>query len=334
MMCEAKIKESDTKPDTSNKKTACVIGGAGFVGMNLCQELFKRGYTVRSLDNNYLDRLQKQTDLGIETFHSDILDGWLGIYKAVEEADVVFHLAIICLPQTFKEPHYSLEVATKGLYNSLRAAREAGAFFVYCSSSEVYGSLLPAQFEFYETDPYRPTTIYGAAKASGELITQAYAYLHSLRDKYLIVRPFNCYGPWSREDIFATVVTNFVKNLLEHKPCVIHGDGEQVRDWMYVADTVDGMIHAYENRERLALQPIINICTGHPTTVNDLFELCCYAADVAPPPGSLQYDDDRHGDVRGMIGSTWYAENMLNWKAKTSLPDGLKQYVEWMRQTH
>jgi UDP-glucose 4-epimerase len=314
------------------KQRASVVGGAGFIGSNLCAELKKRGYDVVSIDNNYIDRLCEQTRQDIEAHHLDILGSWEELYQAIEGSDVVYHLAVVCLPETFEKPHYSLDVATKGTLNVIKAAHEAKAFFIYCSSSEVYGELPSKQFEFTETDSFRPTTIYGAAKAAGELVTKAYVNLHYLRDGYLILRPFNCYGPGSREDKYATVVTNFVKNLLEEKPCIIHGDGSQQRDWMYVADTVDAMIYAYEHNFRLALQPEMNICTGHATSINDLFSMVCRAIGVNPPPGSLQYDEERQGDAQRIVGGTWYAATQLGWRASVPLNTGLKLYVKWMRE--
>lgn len=310
-------------------KTAMVTGGAGFVGTNLCLELKKRGYNVRCFDNNYKDRLPLMEKEGIEIFHQDVLD-YPRLRSAAADCDVVFHLAVMCLPFTFKEPKYSLDVAVQGTHNAFKAAHKAGAFFVYCSSSEIYGD---GKVPMAETQCPRPTTLYGAGKAAGELVTEAYAKLHNLRDRYLIVRPFNCYGPYAREDKYATVITNFLKVLIHGGQVNVLGDGTQTRDFMHVSDTVDGMISIYEGREKFALHEIVNICTGKETSLNKLWDLCVNSASGEVPlihSYLRAFGEPRKGDVRRMWGSPWYAENMLGWKHKINLEQGLRDYVKWM----
>ena len=312
-------------------KTALVTGGAGFVGTNLCLELKKRGYHVKCLDNNYKDRLPFMEKSDIEIHHKDVLDGWLQIYKAAKDSDVVIHLAVMCLPLTFKYPQQSMMVAVHGTYNVLKAAHKAGAFFVYVSSSEVYGSYTTPMSEAL---PLKPSTLYGAGKAAGELVTEAYAKLHNLRDKYLIVRPFNCYGPYAREDKYATVITNFLKALIHGGQVNVYGDGLQTRDFMHVSDTVDGLIVAYEGREKLTLHPIVNLCTGKETSLNKLWDLCVDVVESeldSPAKSYLRaFGRVRQGDIRRMWGSPWYAEHMLGWKYKIDLEEGLRDYVKWL----
>lgn len=172
-------------------KTALVTGGMGFLGTNLCLELKKRGYDVIAYDTNLWDRLSLFEKNGIEVRHKDVLD-LPPLLAAAKGVDVVFHLATMCLPFSFKEPHYTLDVATKGTLNAFYAAHKNNAFFVYCSSSEVYGEALPPHSDICSR--LMPTTIYGAAKLAGEYVTEAYARIHNCRDKYVIVRPFNCYS--------------------------------------------------------------------------------------------------------------------------------------------
>jgi len=328
-MMETLQKRAEQNYYARNKQTALVTGGLGFVGMNLCSELARRGYNVRVLDNNHMDRLLNVKKQGEwEVWYADVLDT-PQIRKAAEGCDVVFHLAVVSLPETFVNTKISLETAVLGTYRAFQAAAEAGAFFVYVSSSEVYGD---GDVPMSEAQCPKPTTMYGAGKAAGELVTQAYAKLHNIRSQYLIIRPFNCYGPYAREDKHATIITKMLKAILLDREVTIYGDGKQTRDFMHVEDTVDGIITAYERRDKLMLHPIVNICTGRETSLNKLWKICQEAAEAEgfKPRGKLVYSDARPGDIRRMWGNPWYAKSMLGWQYKIELKEGLRDYLRWM----
>lgn len=324
----------------TESKTALIVGGAGFLGTNLALELKKRGYTVKVLDYDTHGRIPLFEKEGIEYSDRDVVsDGEFGVYTAAKECSVVFYLATVCLPHSFKEPEWTLRVSTEGALNSFMAASRHNAFFVYCSSSEIYGN---GPVPMAETQLPHPSTIYGAAKAAGELVTEAYARLKGETNQYLIVRPFNCYGPYAREDLYATVVTNFIRKMLTGGEAVIRGDGKQTRDFNHVQDIVDGLITAYEKREKLALYPVINLCTGRETSLNELWELCQDAVvDVWPngmerlmgpqPHVKLVYDEQpRKGDVKRMCGFTRNTKMLIGWKSKITLEQGLREYTKWM----
>lgn len=310
-------------------KLALVTGGLGFIGTNLSRELTKRGYVVRVLDYNQDRVLWAEQQGDWEVWYTNILNG--DLKKAVDGVDVVFNLATICLQESLKNPELCIETAVQGNMRVLKATHQAQAFFVHISSSEVYGD---TKTPIFEESPLKPTTIYGAAKAAGELITEAYCRLHHLRDKYIIVRPFNSYGPESREDENAQIITNFLRNMILGKDCLIHGSGYQTRDFMYVSDTVDGIITAYEKHDKLALYPIVNICTGKETSMNGLYQMCANVcgSEGVNVRGILLYDDERPGDIRKMVGDPWYAKESIKWKYKVSLDEGLRKYLHWLKE--
>lgn len=315
---------------------ALVTGGAGFIGTNLCLALKNRGYEVVCFDSNHMERMKLFEQNDIEFLYQDVLDQDK-LHQAARGVDVVFHLATMCLPYSLEgDPRYTLDVSDKGTYNAIHAARYHNAFFVYVSSSEVYGR---GKVPMVETQTFQPSTIYGAAKAAGELVTTAYSALH--RAPYLIARPFNCYGRFAREDKYATVITKMLKALIEGGEVQIHGEGKQTRDFMHIDDTVEGIISAFEGHERLTLYPIVNICTGRETCIEDLWGLCQNAyvreypegADglmASSPHAKLVYGTARPGDIDRMFGHTWYADTMLKWKSKIRLEEGLKSYVRWL----
>jgi len=313
--------------------TALVTGGFGFVGFNLCLDLQARGYNIVTVDNRLTESpLKVSWSKDWQHYHRSILNSTLE--DCIKDVDVVFHLAVVSLPETFERPDYSLEVATHGTFRVLEAVHKAGAFFVYVSSSEVYGD---GSVPMAETQNFRPTTLYGAGKAAGELITESYAKMNHLRDRYLIIRPTNCYGPHAREDKHATIITKLLRSMIFNQEMTVYGDGKQTRDFMHVSDTVDGIITAYENREKLALHPTVNLCTGKETSLNKLIELCWDAvkAEDREPMGQIVYaEQPRKGDVRRMWLDPWYTHRVLGWKSKIALKEGLRDYVKWLVEKH
>lgn len=309
-------------------KTALVTGGLGFVGTNLSNELFTRGYKVIAVDNRFTPGGYGENRVWRNILDDDTLT------ELMVDVDVVFHLAVVCLPETFLKPDYGLEVSVHGTLRTLRACHKTKTFFVYISSSEVYGD---GGVPMAETQPFRPTTLYGAGKAAGEMVTEAYAKTHNLRDRILIIRPTNCYGPHAREDKHATIITKLLRSMIFNEAMTIYGDGKQTRDFMHVSDTVDGIITAYENREKLVLHPTVNICTGNETNLEQLIKLCWQAVheENIDPMGEITYDKKpRKGDVRRMWLSPWYAQQMLGWKSKIGLAEGLRDYVRWLVKEH
>jgi len=333
-------KERRKQEIEGSNPTALVTGGLGFVGLNLCSELHRRGYNVKTVDNR-LDLPNSFTPKGITTANHTI--PWEHSHRSIlnclpismlQDVDVVFHLAVVSLPETFEKPDYGLEVSVHGTLRVLRVAHEAGAFFVYVSSSEVYGD---GSVPMAEGQCPRPTTMYGVGKTAGEYVVEAYAKMNHLRDRYLIIRPTNCYGPYAREDKHATIITKLLRSLIFNEVMSIYGDGKQTRDFMHVSDTVDGIITAYENREKLALHPTVNICTGKETSLNKLVELCWDAVNEegVDPMGQIHYEEEtRKGDVRRMWLDPWYAREMLGWKSKIALKEGLRDYTRWLVKEH
>lgn len=311
--------------------TALITGGAGFVGTNLCLELKRRGFTVVCLDNNHMEREPLFDSEGIEFLYWDVLDAER-MKAACRDIDVVFHLATMCLPYSLeKDPRYTLKVSAEGTLNVFEACHSPGnnAFFVYVSSSQVYGR---GHVPMEEGQAISPTTIYGAAKAAGELVTLAHGQQHSL--PYLIVRPFNCYGPYAREDAYATIVTKMLRAFIHGDEVQVYGDGKQSRDFTYISNTVDGIVTAYERRDKLKLFPTVNVCSGRETGLDELWILCRQASSLGAEDARLVYGPPRPGDITRMLGSTWYCKNMTGWQAQVSLEEGLAKYAKWLSEKH
>ena len=175
-------------------KQVLVTGGAGFIGSNLVRALLAKNNSVLVVDNFSVGSINNLKDVkankNLKVINADIL------HKRTMESltkgiDVIFHLAVVCLRVSFKDPFLVNEVNSTGTLSMLWAAHKANVKkFVYCSSSEVYGTAVTAPMS--EMHPLRPTTIYGASKLQGEIYTKCFNDNFGLPT--VIVRPFNTYG--------------------------------------------------------------------------------------------------------------------------------------------
>ncbi|MCK4915971.1 MAG: NAD-dependent epimerase/dehydratase family protein, partial [Candidatus Eisenbacteria sp.] len=221
-----------------------VTGGAGFIGSHIVERLVGLGHKVRVLDNFSTGRRENLSSVedGVDVLEGDIRDVPV-VERAVKGVEVVFHeAALASVPRSVADPVSSNEVNVTGTLNLLVASRDSGVRrLVYASSSSVYGDSpeLPKR-ELMAPSPESP---YAASKLAGENYCRVFSSLYGL--ECVSLRYFNVFGP--RQDPssqYAAVVPLFVKALLEGTPPVIYGDGEQSRDFTYVANVVDANVLA------------------------------------------------------------------------------------------
>ena len=247
-----------------------ITGGAGFIGSHLSLTLAKNNH-VTIYDNFSssvlsLSHLRNLSDLSnLKVMKGDILDQ-KSLFRAMENIDIVFHLAVACVRMSLNNPIQVHEVNATGTLNTLYTAKKHKVkHFIYVSSSEVYGTAKRPLMS--ETHPTDPTTVYGMSKLIGEQYTR---YFHAHEGlPTTIVRPFNTYGPRSHFDgVYGEVIPRFVIRSLNNKQPIIFGDGSQSRDFTYVDDTVRGLILSAESDELLG--DTINIARGKEVTIKEL----------------------------------------------------------------
>jgi len=310
-------------------KTVLVTGGAGFIGSNLVDALLDRGCRVRVLDDFSVgtdDNIASAVERGAEVVRADVRD-----VDAVRDAgagiDVVLHLAVSCLRVSLSNPWPSHDVNAGGTLAVCEALRQMPIErFVYCSSSEAYGTARPGAMD--EDHATRPTTVYGTSKLAGEWYARAYHRTHGL--PVTVVRPFNTYGP--REHVIGPsgeVIPKMTLRALSGRPPVIFGDGTQTRDFTYVDDTVAGLIAATEADELVG--HAVNIAYGREVTIRRVAELVCAAAgvDVAPV-----FREARPADVDRHYGDARKIREVTGWRAATSIEEGVERYVSWFAERH
>ena len=327
-----------------------ITGGAGFIGLNLVAALVARGGAdiaiVDNLSNSTLERLTRtlaQTGHvepvgGAERFRvhgageesavsfrvGDIRDADLAV-AAVRGADAVIHLAAQTgVPGSLLDPRADFEHNVLGTFNYLEACRINGVErFIGASSAAVLGDAPPPQ---REDGPSRPCVPYGASKSAAESYMSAYARGFGLRT--LPLRFSNVYGPfsWSK----GSVVASFCKRILEGRPMAIFGSGEQVRDFLHVADIVDIILRLIpDDRACVCMGEPLNVATGVRTRVDVLAGMLRDAFAELSIRGDIAFEPARRGDVlRSEPDTSRLAEILPDFRF-TSLRDGLGKVVEW-----
>lgn len=305
-------------------KRVLVTGGAGFIGSHLVDRLAAANQ-VTVLDDFSVGDEQNLTRVRrrIKVLRADVRDP-VSAKAAVNEADVVFHLAVVCLRTSIADPLRSHLVNDLGTLNLLLAARESNVErFVYVSSSEVYGSAVRVPMD--EDHPLNPMTPYAASKLAGEAYALTFNRTYGVPT--MVVRPFNAYGPREHLDgPSGEVIPRFVAWALGRRPLVIFGDGSQTRDFTWVGDTVRGIALAAECDELVG--GCVNIARGQEVSVLRVAQL---VQEIVGTNAPVQHVDERPGDVRRHFSGVERARSLLGFSARVGIEEGLHRYIDWAR---
>lgn len=309
-------------------KKYLVTGGAGFIGSRIVHALLEQGDFVRVLDNFSTGKRENIAQIAnlrnLEILEGDIRDQEMTA-KAVQGIDIIFHeAAFVSVPQSMEDPLLCFEINQRGTEFLLEAARKAGVNrVVLASSAAVYGD--SDEMPLDEETPLRPLSPYAVSKRVDELYAEMYTRSFGL--DVVALRYFNVYGPRQRPDsMYAAAVPIFTRRLLDGKPVTIYGDGGQTRDLVYVGDIARANLVASEHPA--APGQVFNACSGDEIRVIDLVETLMDLFPNAPAP---QFAPPRAGDIYRSAGNPQKAADLLGFRAQTSLADGLKAVVEWMK---
>lgn len=296
-----------------------VTGGCGFIGSHLVRRLAADGRPVRVLDN-LSNGDPTRLPPGVEFRAGDVADPQF-VRPGIAGASAVFHLAavasVVQSNQRWLASHRTNSGGSVAVMEAIRDEAPA-ACFVYASSAAVYGNLaLAAGERIAESAPTRPLAPYGIDKLATELHATTAGPLFGLRSFGL--RLFNVFGPGQDPDSpYSGVISRFVAQAGSGGPITVHGDGEQTRDFVHVDDVVQSLLLA--EGAASAAAPIANVCTGVPTSINDLAAIV--AGQFQPAPGTVR-SQARPGDIRRSVGDPSLAARLLGWQAHVSLTDGL-----------
>jgi UDP-N-acetylglucosamine/UDP-N-acetyl-alpha-D-glucosaminouronate 4-epimerase len=304
-----------------------VTGGAGFIGSHLAEELERRGERVRVADSLITGHRRNLAHLRtVEFVEGDLAD--LSIARAaVEGVDFVLHQAAIpSVPRSVSDPITSNRANVDATLNVLVGARDAGVKrVVYAGSSSAYGDTptLPKR----EDMPTNPLSPYALQKLVGEQYLQLFTRLYGLET--VSIRYFNVFGP--RQDPsspYSGVISLFATRLLSGRAPTIQGDGEQTRDFTYVANVVDGVLKACA--APAVSGEVINVATGGRISLNELFRALKDLTGAAVEP---IYAETRAGDVRDSQADIDKARRLLGYEPTVTLEQGLEKTVAWFRKT-
>jgi len=302
-----------------------VTGGAGFIGSHITEELVRRGHQVRVADNLSTGKRSNLDHVsGVEFLEGDLADLDVA-HRAVRGCDYVLHQAAIpSVPRSVKDPIGSNRANVDATVTVLVASRDAGVKrLVFAGSSSAYGNTptLPKR----EDMPSSPLSPYALQKVVGEQYLQLFTRLYGLET--VSIRYFNVFGP--RQDPsspYSGVISVFASALIENRAPKIYGDGEQTRDFTYVANVVDGVLRACEAPG--ASGEIINVATGGRISLNELFRTM---RDLVGGSVEPIYEPERAGDVRDSQADITKARTILNYEPIVSFEEGLRRTVEWYR---
>ena len=303
-----------------------VTGAAGFIGSRLATRLSREGHIVVGLDDlsaGSRSNLAEAPD--VDLWLGDVRDAQL-VNELTAGCDVVFHLAAVrSIVRSMDEPGLAEQVNTRGTLNVLLAAQAHSARVVFASSSSVYGH--QDHFPLREDAAPRPHSPYAASKLASEIYCQTWWRAFSVPTVSL--RFFNVYGPgMDPYGRYALVVPIFIQALLDGRRPVIHGDGEQARDFTHVDDVVHAMLRAASSSEE-AWGGVYNIGGGRaPTSIRRLLQIIASHVGVPVDP---TFEPPRPGDMLRTEADVSLARDMLGYEPTIDLDEGIRGTVDWFR---
>ncbi len=299
-----------------------VTGGAGFIGSHLAEELIRQGARVTVIDNFVNGRLLNLAAVAdeVDVRQIDLRDRSLELVLAEREPEVIFHLAgYTSVPDSVRDARADFEQNAAATFELLETVRRlpSGPRIVFASSAAVYGEGSDAPLR--EADPTAPVAPYGVSKLAAERYMDVYARVYGLRTASL--RLFHVYGPRLRRQVVWDLMSKVHENRQE---LMLQGDGTQIRDFMYVANTVEAMILV---AKRAPMEgEVYNASDEQPTSIRELAERICQRMGVVP---RISYS----GGVRPGVSQRWVADatrlKALGFQSRATFGEGLDETVAW-----
>jgi UDP-glucose 4-epimerase len=307
------------------RRTFLVTGGCGFIGSHLCEALLARGDAVQVLDDLSSGKLENLPG-DARLIRGDVGD-FACVHAALAGVDGCFHLAAIASVERgvrdWLGTHRVNLTGTITLFEAIRRVRSVPV--VYASSAAVYGDC--KTLPITEEAEKRPVSAYGADKYACELHARVATHVHGIPTTGL--RFFNVYGP--RQDPaspYSGVISIFCDRLRRGEAVLIHGDGHQTRDFIFVSDVVAAMLRAMELQ--LARAPSFNCCTGIATSILDLARL---VAELCGRDLNVCFTAPRSGEIRHSLGSPVGSRAAFDLPEAVTLRAGLAQLLVWTDRT-
>ena len=310
-------------------KRVLVTGAGGFIGSHLAERLVELGANVRALVHynalgtwGWLDSTSVKNEM--EVIAGNICDRD-SVHEAMQNTDIVVHLAaLIAIPYSYHAPASYVQTNIEGTLNVLQAARELNIErVVHTSTSEVYGTARYVPID--EKHPLQGQSPYSASKIGADKMAEAFHL--SFGVPVVTIRPFNTFGPrQSARAVIPAIITQVLADGAIHL-----GNLHPTRDLNYVANTVEGFIHAASASK--AVGQTINLGYGKEISIGDLAQLI---ASLMGRTITIESDSQRirpdGSEVDRLLADNTLARNLLGWEPQVSLEDGLLRTIEWVRE--
>ena len=294
-----------------------VTGGAGFVGNNIVRLLISKGHSVVVIDNLHTGK-KENLDGVLEKieFHEMDIRNYNEMEKILKNVDGIFHEAALTIVQeSFDKTKEYFDVNVKGTENIFKIAEKFKKKVVYASSSSIYGDT--EQIVIKESSIRNPINPYGQTKLEDEFLAEKYV---SKGLEVIGLRYFNIFGK-GQTGSYAGVITQFMRKLNNKKCPIIFGDGLQIRDFIHVSDIAEANLSAMLSNTNSGF---FNIGTGVGTKIIDLAKIMIKIFDEQLEP---IFQDSLKGDVMISQADITLTKQMLNWKSKIKLDEGLKKFI-------
>jgi UDP-glucose 4-epimerase len=306
-----------------------VGGGAGFIGSHLIDRLIQeKPKKIVVVDNLFLGNLEnlKESQRAFSGLKVYVRD--LSILPTVEEIikdekiDFVYDLATIPLPTSYVHPVYTFENNIDIVTNFCELLRkDTFKFYVHASSSEALGTAITLPMG--EKHEMNPTTTYGASKAAQDLFIQAFDRMYDI--DFFVFRPFNNFGERQNFGAYAGVIPITILRILKGEKPIIHGDGQQTREMVYVKDTADAVVRL--SKDARSHKQIIHVARGEEIHIRYLVELICKLMGYT---GEIESASPRPNDVRRHLADISKMRSIIDFRP-TSFEVALPKVIDWYR---
>ena len=294
-----------------------ITGGAGFVGSNIAKLLVKKGHKVIIIDNLHTGSLSRLKDIQEKIiFHKIDIRDYEKMKEVIVGIDGIFHqAALTAVPESFLKPEEYYDVNVNGTKNIFNIAKELRIKVIFASSSSIYGNIkeIPIK-ENFEKNPINP---YGKTKVAKEKLAEKF---WDEGVNIIGLRYFNIYGK-GQTGTYAGVITQFMKKLDENRSPIIHGKGNQTRDFIYVEDVAIANLKAMESN---TIQGFFNIGTGKSISILELVKMMIKISlkDISP-----NFDEEQSGDIEKSQADISLSKEKIDWSYNIELFDGLKKLM-------
>src|SRR2546423_2287806 len=311
-----------------NDSRVLVIGGAGFVGSHIVDQLTREQVREIVVLDNFVRGTRENLRAAAKDSRVTIVEGSITdlplLRSLMEGTDYVFHLAALWLYECVHQPRSALDVNVVGTYNVIETAQQAGVKkIMYSSSASVYGDAVFTPMT--EDHPFNNRTMYGATKIAGEQFFRAFNEQAHL--DYVGLRYMNIYGPrMDYKGTYVSVIMKVLDRIDQGQPPIIFGDGSQAYDFVHVDEVARANILALKSD---ATDEFFNVGMGVKTTIDELVQMLLEITESNLKP---EYRPQEQMFVSHRVGSTEKAERLLGFRATVQLKNGLRSVVEWRQQ--